>query len=108
MSDHLHFIEHRHVAGMGIVARFICKGDRTSPCHQYPADAHNGDEARWTEADRPTFVPHDQCWIEPWMNEADCAELCCPDGEPVRNGAITTTFEDCIIWEYADEIGASS
>lgn len=85
MTNHLHYIEHTHQAGDGILTKFICKGDRTSECHQWPSG------------------PHDQCWMKYWMEDADCAETCCPDGEPVRSGPITVTFNgDCAEWEYAD------
>ena len=99
MSDHLHYIEHRHEAGYGIKTIVTCKGDRTSPCHQYPP-AELAME-RWSDADKHLFVSHDECWIESWMN-LECAVLCGPDREPVRSGPITVTFEDCLAWEYAE------
>lgn len=99
MTDHLHYIEHIHEAGYGVHAKFICTGDRTSPCHQYPP-AELAME-RWSDADKHLFVSHDECWIEFWMNE-ECAVLCGPDREPVRSGPITVSFEDCLVWEYAE------
>lgn len=101
MSDHLHYIEHRHEAGYGIKTIFTCKGDRTSPCHQYPPD--DSYMETWSEGDRGTFVAHDDCWIESWMEDADCAALCGPDSEPVRSGPIHVTWGgNCVEWEYAE------
>lgn len=102
MSDHLHYIEHRHEAGYGIKTTFTCKGDRTSPCHQYPpADSYM---ETWGEDDRDTFVAHDECWVRFWMEDGDCAEKCGPGGEHVRSGPIIATFNgDCAEWEYADK-----
>lgn len=99
-AKHLHYIEHTHDTGYGISTRFVCKGDRMSPCHQYPPAELQME--RWGKADERLFVPHDECWIESWMN-VGCAVLCGPDREPVRSGPITVTFEDCVVWEYADD-----
>lgn len=102
MSNHLHYIEHTHETGHGIITKFICKGDRSSPCHQYPPAELEMEQ--WDKADEHLFVPHDECWIESWMDDADCAELCSPGGEPVQSGPITVTFNGyCVKWEYADE-----
>lgn len=101
MDERLHYITHTHDAGFGIDTKFTCTGDRTSPCHQYPPDELEME--RWGEADKHLFVPHDVCWLEQWMTEADCAILCGPDGEPVRSGPINATWGgDCVEWEYAD------
>lgn len=101
MTEHLHYIEHTHEAGYGILTKFTCKGDRTSQCHQYPPISMGMET--WGEADRDLFVPHDECWVEPWMN-GGCATLCAPDGEPVQSGPITVTFNgDCVEWEYTYE-----
>ena len=102
MSNHLHYIEHTHQTGHGILTKFTCKGDRTSPCHQYPdCDCEHWDSDAEHEREHPS-VPHDQCWVEPWMDE--CATLCAPDGEPVHSGPITVTFNgDCVEWEYAND-----
>lgn len=102
MSETLHFIEHIHDTGYGIQIKFTCKGDRTSPCHQYPPAELEME--RWGEADKHLFVPHDECWIQDWMTKCDCGEICGPDDEPVRGGPepITITFEECVQWEYAD------
>ena len=102
MTEHLHHITHTHHGGFGIRTVFTCTGDRTSPCHQYPP-AELVMES-WGDRDKHLFVPHDKCWLEFWMDDADCAELCCPDGEPVRSGPIRTTFNgDCVEWEYIGE-----
>ena len=101
MTENLHYITHTHDTGYGIKTRFACTGDRTSPCHQYPP-TELGME-RWREADKHLFVPHDECWLEQWMTEADCAILCGPDGEPVRSGPVNVTWNwDCVEWEYAE------
>lgn len=105
MTEHLHHITHTHDTGCGIKTRFTCTGDRTSPCHQYPPD--DAEMETWGEDDRALFVPHDVCWLEQWMTEADCAILCGPDGEPVHSGPINVTWNgDCVSWEYADKVTA--
>lgn len=114
MTGHLHYISHTHDAGYGITTRFTCTGDRTSPCHQYPPD--DAEMETWGEDDRDVFVAHDalgvfvahdECWLEQWMEGACCAETCCPEGEPVRSGPITVTWNgDCVEWEYAEEVTA--
>lgn len=105
MTEHLHYITHTHDTGHGINTTFTCTGDRTSPCHQYPP-TELGMET-WSYEDKHLFVPHDECWVRFWMEDTDCAELCCPDGEPVRSGPITITWNgDCVEWEYAEEVTA--
>lgn len=101
MTEHLHHITHTHHAGEGIHTEFTCTGDRTSPCHQYPP-TELGMES-WSAEDAHLFVPHDQCWVQPWMDDADCDTLCGPDGAHVRSGPITITWGgDCVRWEYAE------
>lgn len=112
MTEHLHYISHTHDTGYGISSTFTCTGDRTSPCHQYPPD--DAKMETWGEDDRDVFVAgrdvfvaHDECWIKPWMEDADCAEECGPDGAPVRPGPINVTWNgDCVEWEYAKEATA--
>lgn len=100
MTEHLHHIAHTHDGWDGIKTQFTCTGGRTSPCHQYPPD--EAEMETWGEADKHMSVPHDECWLEQWMNGADCAEICGPVGEPVRSGPITVTWNgDCVEWEYA-------
>lgn len=102
MSNHLHYIEHRHEVGHGIRTTFTCKGDRTSPCHQYPP-FDLGMEV-WSDEDKHLFVSHDKCWIEVAMNDYGCIELCGPDGELVRGLApVAVTFDECIEWKYIKE-----
>lgn len=104
MTEHLHHITHTHDAGYGVRAEFTCTGDRTSPCHQYPP-AGLGMET-WGETDRDLFVPHDECWIQAWMDEG-CSTECGPNGEPVRSGPITVTWGgDCVEWKYAEKAAA--
>lgn len=101
MTKHLHHIAHNHDGPFGIHVEFTCTGDRTSPCHQYPP-TELGMEA-WGEADRDLFVPHDECWLESWMNFAGCSTTCGPDSGPVRSGPINATWGgDCVEWEYAE------
>ena len=103
MTEHLHHISHTHDTGYGISTTFTCTGDRTSPCHQYPPD--DAKMETWGEDDRDVFVAHDECWIKPWMEDADCAVLCGPDGEPVSSGPINATWGgECVEWEYAKEV----
>lgn len=100
MTEHLHYVTHTHDTGHGIRTEFTCTGDRTSPCHQYPPD--DAEMETWGEDDRDVFVAHDECWLEQWMDGYYCAILCGPDGEPVRPGPITVTWNgDCVEWEYA-------
>ena len=100
MTEHLHHITHTHYAGEGIHTEFTCTGDRTSPCHVYPDCDCAFLMTECTHA--PTL--HDECWAEGWMTDGDCAEECGPDGEPVRSGPITVTWNgDCVVWKYAEE-----
>lgn len=104
-AKHLHYITHTHDTGYGIDTKFTCAGDRTSPCHQYPPD--DSDVETWGESARHLFVPHDECWMTAWMEDAECAVMCSPDGEPVRSGPINVTWNgDCVEWEYADKVTA--
>lgn len=98
MSDHLHYIEHRHEASYGVKTTFTCKGDRNSPCHQYPdceCDSYGEDHEH-------ANVPHDECIWERWAAHADCETLCGPDDAPVRGGPepVRVWFEECMVWEY--------
>lgn len=100
MTKHLHYITHTHDGWNGIKTQFTCTGDRTSPCHQSP----DCDCAFLMEECTHTPTPHDECWAEGWMTEADCAELCGPKGEPVRSCPINVTWNgDCVEWEYVKE-----
>lgn len=107
MTEHLHYVTHTHETCYGIRTRFTCTGGRTSPCHLYPPD--HAEVETWGEADRGMFVPHDDCWMKSWMEDAGCAETCGPDGEPVRSGPITITITwngECLEWDYAKEATA--
>lgn len=102
MTEHLHHITHTHDGWNGIRTQFTCTGDRTSPCHQY-RHANAGAET-WGESTRNLFVPHDECWMAAWMEDAECAEMCGPIGEHVRSGPINITWNgDCVEWEYIKE-----
>lgn len=104
-TEHLHHITHTHDTRYGIDTKFTCTGDRTSPCHQYLPD--DSDVETWGESARHLFVPHDECWMTAWMEDAECAVMCSPDGEPVRSGPINVTWNgDCVEWEYAEEAAA--
>ena len=102
MTEHLHYIEHTHDAGYGISTRFVCKGDRTSSCHQYPPAELA--MARWSDEDKHLYVSHDECLWETRAN-LECAQLCGPDDEPVRGGPepIRVWFEECMVWEYIND-----
>ena len=100
-AKHLHYITHTHDTGYGIDTKFTCAGDRTSPCHQYPPD--DAEVETWGESARHMFVPHDECWMTAWMEDADCADMCSPDGDPVHSGPINVTWNgDCVEWKYAE------
>lgn len=99
-TEHLHYIEHRHEAGYGIKTTFTCKGDRTSPCHQYPP--RDLEIETWGDKDKHLFVSHDKClWVD-WAEGSECHILCGPDDDPVRGGPepVQVWFEDCMFWEY--------
>lgn len=98
MTEHLHHISHTHDTGYGIRTRFTCTGDRTSPCHMYPDCDCAVDQVHCDHEP----APHDECWIQGWM-DAGCDIECGPDGEPVRSGPINVTWGgDCGEWEYAE------
>ena len=102
MTEHLHYISHTHDTGYGIKTRFTCKGGRTSPCHQYT-------DCLCTFAQVPCAherALHDECWMQGWMDKG-CSTDCAPDGDPVRSGPITVTWNGiCVEWEYATEATA--
>lgn len=104
MTKPVHHIAHRHENGLGIVATFTCTGTREDKCHIYPDCECESWPDTAEHAKAHPSVPHDRCWVEVWMNDADCAELCGPDEEPVRDGPITITYEDCVQWEYAQPL----
>lgn len=99
MTEHLHHITHTHEAGYGVYSEFICTGDRTSPCHVYPDCFCAFDQVTCAHEK----APHDECWIQGWMDER-CSSECGPDGEPVHSGPINVTWNgDCVEWEYVKE-----
>ncbi len=98
---------------------FTCSGDKTSPCHQYPAcgcevwalDIH-GDAAAAGHED----TPHARCWLAAWFDsgcavyQGDDADEGTDDGVPVidREGLIATGFEDeYLTWEWAVDSDAA-
>lgn len=107
MTKRLHRIHHKHVAGEGVESWITCDGDRNSACHVYP-EPDPLDPRRWgegyTEAECIEYgVPHDECVHITNAEAWGCAMLCGPDGESVRSGPITPSWDgDCMVWEYAD------
>lgn len=105
MTKHLHHIHHKHVAGEGVESWITCDGDRNSACHVYPDPDSETWEDGWTEAERIEHgFPHDKCIYVFTAEMWECAQLCAPDGEPVRNGSIIPGWNgDCMEWDYAEE-----
>lgn len=93
---------------------FECRGDRTSPCHQYPdCDCESYDEEH---DDNHQAVPHDECAVDAWF-ATGCGETCYTDGTlggiydnpdriPERSGPVDTEWDECIQWSWADEVSA--
>jgi hypothetical protein len=83
---------------------FECRGDLTSPCHQYPDDVE-----AWHEPDE-TFVPHERCWLQDWFDNDSATytgtvreEYGDNDYPPVSaSGPIVATFHsDHVEWDWA-------
>ena len=78
--------------------RFVCDGDQTSDCHQYPSCecelwpcGHDNE-------------PHEECWVEPWINASDLSDTSVDGDPPTRNGLVKWSGEgDYVTWEYLPE-----
>jgi hypothetical protein len=93
---------------------FQCRGDRTSPCHEYPACDCDYYEPGHAEEHPP--VAHDECWLQGWfdnngheyagngadgMEAADDTDDNCVPRNMAAWGQITATYEDDYVsWEF--------
>lgn len=105
MTKRLHRVHHKHVAGEGMESWITCDGDRNADCHFYPDPDSEAWEDGWTELERIlNGFSHDECIYVLTAKAWECAQLCAPDGEPVRNGPIIPVWDvDCMAWEYVEE-----
>lgn len=89
----VHFMTHTHTQN-GVTGTFTCTAGPEAPCHWYP------DAEEWTEGDGQPRMPHDECWIGPWMDNG-CAETCGPEHDPVQgHAAIDVEHNGCVVWWY--------
>lgn len=73
----------------GITGRFVCGGDKSSPCHNNPDG------------------PAGECWAKAWFGELTAEELYDGPNEPtpLRDGPIDVWFEaDTALWKYAEAL----
>ena len=92
---------------------FECRGDRTSPCHQYPdCDCESWDAEH--EKEHPK-VSHEECVMKGWFDGGGCGENCylldddfClnPADIPERSGPVEIEWDECVSWSFADEVPA--
>ncbi|WP_156759541.1 hypothetical protein [Microbacterium karelineae] len=88
-------VQHRIEKG-----RFVCPGDETASCHQYPACDHE------TWPCGCDYVPHADCWIKPWIDGSDLVDSYAGDepylrDEDLPDGDATWTFEgDYVLFDY--------
>lgn len=101
---HVHHVHHKHIAALGVVSWITCDGDRNSACHFYPDHESPTWEDGWTEQERLEHgYPHEECIYVLTSQMWDCAELCVPHEESVRNGPIIPSWSGyCLVWKYAD------
>ncbi len=94
---------------------FVCAGDETSPCHQYPdcGCEYWDDDHETDRGPEHAPVPHEKCWMQDWFDN-DAAE---PNSEriempfvgdevlkPGMSGPITTSSElDYVVWKFENE-----
>jgi hypothetical protein len=105
--------------------RFVCSGDQSSPCHNYPdcgcetwsESAHFTEDENGVLTDEPApgheATPKPGCWIDPWFNETTTIPLDWEDlydghtdftydPDWLVSGPVSVTFEgDYMTWEYA-------
>lgn len=80
--------------------RFVCDGDETSRCHQYP----NSCGCEFWPCGHP-YESHAECWVVPWVDASYLADSHIdPDRLEFPDGAAWWRFEDeYVIWGYIDE-----
>lgn len=89
--------------------RFECRGDETSPCHNYPAC----DCESWGDGHEHPRVVHDECWMQQWFDSFSADDIAAnytppsdsPDfgwrlahNLPAHSGPIDTEFDDGLSW----------
>lgn len=71
MTEHLHYVTITGTEDRPEI-KFVCHGDSTAQCHQYPGDDCTCET--WTDdgggADQygHKFIPHDECWMKDWFD----------------------------------------
>ncbi|HWU30209.1 MAG TPA: hypothetical protein VN041_14090 [Microbacterium sp.] len=97
-------VQHRIEGG-----KFICPGDESAWCHQYPED--DCDHEYWPCGHE--FTSHAECWIRPWIDATDLAdsyagvehELLLRD-EDFPDGDVDWTWEgEYVTFDYARPVG---
>lgn len=116
-TDNLHHVTVKHeydVDGDITSTRitFECRGDRTSPCHQYPDCDCDG----WSDEHDKEHPPvtHDECWLASWFDAGyEAAPYDLGDGTnylesdvPAGSGPISFEYDEGILWRWADEVTA--
>lgn len=95
--------------------RFVCVAEATADCHNYPAcecdqwdmELHGHLPGSTPEPGHEN-VPHDECWIVPWVEASSLADSY-EDGDGYSDdqfpdGPVTTSWEcDYVLWSYADD-----
>ena len=91
---------------------FECRGDDTSPCHNYPECDCEG----WSDDHEHPHVVHDECWMQSWFDcfsADDIAANYTPPGDedfgwrlahnlPAHSGPIDTKYCDGLTWWWTD------
>ncbi|MCS4278035.1 hypothetical protein M2390_003258 [Mycetocola sp. BIGb0189] len=86
--------------------KFVCPGDESSRCHQYPGCDHH---ERWPCGCE--YVSHAECWIKPWIDapfdlsdshdESDGVSAL--RNEDFPDGDVSWVFEgDYVLFQYVD------
>lgn len=109
-TEHVHFVTVSPADATHPRPRqhFECRGDETSPCHQYP----DCDCESWKEGHEHPYVPHTDCWMQGWFDNEpgtsydgddryDLEDLGLPP-DMDRSGPIKAHFElEYISWDWA-------
>lgn len=88
--------------------QFECRGDKTSPCHQYP----NCDCESWSKGHEHPYVPHDECWMQGWFEneggtvyegeEYDEYNIQGLPSDMDRSGPIVASFQQEFVgWDFS-------
>lgn len=105
MSEHLHTVRITGPAEHPTL-KFTCHGGRDAECHSYPAcECPN-----WGSDHEHPFVPHDECWMQSWFDNADnggaepMPEFFAECGiRPGMSGPIKTVFcQDYVEWSFIE------